>query len=191
MKVLLFGGSFNPVHVGHLVMAQEVRAQFGYDMVLFVPSFSPPHKKLEHDAGPAHRLAMLRLAIEGDPTLDVDDCEIRRGGISYTIDTIREVRERYPLEGKPGLILGDDLVPGFSSWRDPDGVAGEADIICARRDSSGRLEMTYPHRYADNPIIAVSSSLIRQRIASGKPFRHFLSRPVFDYILRESLYGER
>jgi len=191
VRLLLFGGSFNPVHIGHLVMAQEVRAQFGYDLVLFIPSLHPPHKTFAEDPGAEHRLAMLRGAVDGDSCLGVEDCEIRRGGTSYTIDTVRDIASRYPVDGKPGLIVGDDLIPGFAAWKEPGIIARETDIICARRTSPGRLELSFPHRYADNPLVAVSSSLIRERARSGRPFRHFLPRSVYEYILREGLYGLR
>ncbi|MDP3178940.1 MAG: nicotinate (nicotinamide) nucleotide adenylyltransferase [Spirochaetaceae bacterium] len=191
MKLLLFGGSYNPVHVGHLIMAQEVRRQFGYDLVALVPSLNPPHKPLASDPGPERRLAMLRIAIDGDPTFVADDCEIRRGGASYTIDTIRDLASRYPVLGKIGLLLGDDLVPGFGAWREPGRLAAEADIVCARRLHAERLDLPYPHRYADNPIVDVSSSMIRSRIAAGEGFRQFLPRAVCDYIVAEGLYGLR
>ncbi len=172
-------------------MAQEVRIQFGYDLVLLIPSLHPPHKALDEDPGAEHRLAMLHLAVDDDSCIGIDDCELRRGGTSYTIDTVRDLSRRYPIEGKPGLILGDDLIAGFIDWKEPEILARETDIVCARRGRPDRLELGFPHRYADNPIVAVSSSLIRSRAGSGQPFRHFLPKPVHDYILREGLYGIR
>jgi len=189
MRIVMLGGSFNPVHVGHLVMAEEVRSQFSYDLALLVPSFRPPHKNLVDDPGPEHRLAMLALAVEGDPTFAVDDCEMRRGGLSYTVDTLREVVARYRPEGKPGLILGDDLAAGFASWRDPEGILAVADLILARRAGAERAELPYPHLRADNALVQVSSSGVRERIASGRAFRRLLDPRVYDYIVRNSLYG--
>jgi nicotinate-nucleotide adenylyltransferase len=183
------GGSFNPVHMGHLIMAQEIRSQFHYDLVLFVPSFRPPHKDLSTDPGPQHRIAMLRAAIGDDRRLAVDDCEIRRGGTSYTIDTLRDVVERYEQECKPGFILGDDLMPGFASWRDPDILAREADIICAHRSTTERLPFSWPHRYADNMLVQISSSLVRERAAVGEDFRFLVPDSIFDYVRRNKLYG--
>ncbi|MDA8426022.1 MAG: nicotinate (nicotinamide) nucleotide adenylyltransferase [Treponema sp.] len=191
MRLLLFGGSFNPVHIGHLIMAQEVKAQFGYDLVLFIPSLRPPHKAFVEDPGAEHRLEMLRRAVDGDAGMGIEDCEIRRGGTSYTIDTVRDIATRYPIEGKPGLIVGDDLIPGFATWKGPEVIASETDIVCAHRTSPDRLELKFPHRYADNPLIAVSSSLIRARAHAERSFRHFLPRSVYDYIRLEGLYGVR
>jgi nicotinate-nucleotide adenylyltransferase len=189
VRLLLLGGSFNPVHIGHLLMAQDIRAQFGYDLVLLVPSLKPPHKSLIEDPGPEHRLAMLRLALAGDGAMAVDDCEIRRGGTSYTIDTVRDVGRRYAIEGKLGLILGDDLVPGFATWRDPEPLVREADIICAHRAHAERLPFPFAHQYADNLLVPVSSSLVRSRIAEGRPFRYLVPATVHDYIIEERLYG--
>ncbi|HTX71888.1 MAG TPA: nicotinate (nicotinamide) nucleotide adenylyltransferase [Rectinemataceae bacterium] len=189
MRILLVGGSFNPVHIGHVATAREVGLQFGYDLMLFVPSLRPPHKRLAEEPGPNHRLAMLRLAAGDDAGMAVDDCEITRGGTSFTIDTVRDIATRYAIEGKLGLLLGDDLIPGFPSWKDPALLASEADIICAHRKSVERLPLSVPHRYADNPVIAVSSSLVRERIAHGQPFRHLVPESVYEYIIKEKLYG--
>lgn len=189
MKILLVGGSFNPVHVGHLVTAQEVRMQFGYDLILFVPSLRPPHKALEEDPGAEHRLAMLALAIDGEPTMAIDDCEIRRGGTSYTIDTVRDVSGRYSLEGKPGLLLGDDLIPGYPHWREPELLASAVDIVCARRSTPELLPLGFPHRYATNPLVTISSSMVRERARAGQPFRHLIPESVYRYILEKGLYG--
>ncbi len=192
MRLLVLGGSFNPVHIGHLAMAEELRSEFGYDLVLLVPSLRPPHKNLtEEDPGAESRLEMLRLAVDGDDSMAIDDCEIRRGGTSYTIDTLSELGTRYRIEGKPGLVIGDDLIPGFPSWRNPAELAGAADIVCARRSSAGELPLPFPHRYAHNSLIQVSSSMIRARIAAGEPFRRLLAPSVYRHIVENGLYGLR
>jgi nicotinate-nucleotide adenylyltransferase len=195
MKIVILGGSFNPVHLGHLIMAESVRAQFGYDRVLLVPASLPPHKAMRGDPGPEHRLAMLRLAVGDDPTMTVDDCEIRRGGPSYTVDTLRDVIARYHPDGKPGLIVGEDLADGLFTWRDPEVILELADIICARRYAAPRVSgaavdsVHYPHAGADNPIIEISSSIVRDRISSGRAFRRFLDPGVYAYIVENRLYG--
>ena len=191
MKVLILGGSFNPVHVGHLIMADEARAQFDYDLVVLVPSLRPPHKAMESDPGPERRLVMLRLAVEGDRRMAVDDCELARGGVSYTIDTIRDIGARCCPGERPGLLIGDDLMPDFASWREPEAIAREADIVCAHRLSAERLPFPYPHRYADNSLVPISSSLVRERIASGGAFRYLLPAQVRDYVVEHGLYGLR
>lgn len=190
MRLLLLGGTFNPVHIGHLILAEEVRCEFGYDLALLVPSARPPHKAVEGEPGPEERLAMLRLAIAGNPSLAVDDCELSRFGPSYTIDTIRGLGVRYAFEGKPGLVIGDDLAPGFSSWKDPSPLATEADLIVARR-TGACFELGYPHRLATNRLIPVSSSEIRQRLARGLSIRYLVPETVFAYIQAKGLYVDR
>ncbi len=189
MRILVLGGSFNPVHIGHLAMAEELRHEFGYDRVLFVPSFRPPHKSLTEDPGAAHRSEMLRLAIDDDAFSGIDGCEIERGGTSYTIETLADICARHPIEGKPGLVIGDDLIPGFSTWRMPGELAKVAEIICAHRSSAEELPLPFPHRYAHNSLIQISSSTVRSRISSGQPFRRLVPPAVFRYIVENRLYG--
>jgi nicotinate-nucleotide adenylyltransferase len=191
LRLLVVGGSFNPVHIGHLLMAEELRAEFRYDLALFVPSLNPPHKSLSEDPGSERRVEMLRLAIEGDAGMGLDLCELERGGTSYTIDTLAELRSRYPIEGKPGLVVGDDLIPGFPSWREPGKLAEAADIVCAHRSTAEELPLAFPHRYAHNSLVQVSSSAIRARIAAGLPYRRLLHPAVYSYIEERGLYGLR
>lgn len=191
MRLLVLGGSFNPVHIGHLVMADELRAEFGYDLVLLVPSLRPPHKELAEEPGAERRLAMLALAVGEDPRIAIDDCELRRGGTSYTIDTLASLGSRYELDGKPGLIVGDDLIPGFPSWRNPGEIAEAADLVCAHRSTDLELPLAFPHRYAHNSLVRVSSSMVRRRIAEGQPFRRLLAPEVYRYIVENGLYGLR
>jgi nicotinate-nucleotide adenylyltransferase len=179
------------VHIGHLAMADELRAEFGYDRVLLVPSFRPPHKDLAVEPGPERRLEMLRLAVEDDQQIGIDDCEIRRGGTSYTVETLADLRARYAIEGKPGLVLGDDLIPGFPTWKNPAEIAEAADLVCAHRSSEEELPLPFPHRYAHNCVIKISSSGIRGRIAARLPFRRLLAPGVYRYIVELGLYGFR
>jgi len=191
LRLLVLGGSFNPIHIGHLAMVEEIRLEFGFDLALLVPSLRPPHKSLVDEPGADRRLEMLRLAIDGDETLAVDACELERGGISYTIDTLRALASRYSIEAKPGLIIGDDLIPGFPSWRRPEELAEAADLICAHRSSLVELPFSFPHRYAHNSLLQVSSSMIRMRIATGGAWRRLVPPSVHRYIVEGGLYGLR
>lgn len=189
MRILLFGGTFNPVHWGHLVLAEELREEFSYDLVLFVPSARPPHKQVSvSDPGPEERLAMLRLAVSGNPGLAVDDCELHREGPSYTVDTLKYFLSHYEVEGRPGLVIGDDLAPGFASWREPETIASMADIIIARRGGEGTA-FPYRHLNARNRLIPISSSEIRERLMSGLSVRYLVPEAVLDYIRKGGLYG--
>ncbi len=136
MKLAIYGGSFNPIHNGHLMVA-ETALDLGYDKVLFVPTFIPPHKQLAGSVSPSSRLAMLEAAISGNPKFEIEPCEIQRGGISYTIDTVKFLKEKYrgSISGKIGLILGQEIAAEFGKWKSPDEVAAFCDIIIATRRS--------------------------------------------------------
>jgi len=133
VKLAILGGSFNPVHIGHLFLADSVATGLGYDRVILVPAFQSPFKAGAEGASPQDRMEMLAASIAADPRLTIDDCEIRREGVSYTIDTLKDIIARYLPTGKPGLILGDDLASTFHNWRSPGEIAELAEIIIARR----------------------------------------------------------
>lgn len=178
MKLLVFGGSFNPLHLGHLAMAEEARVAFGYDAVVLVPAFRPPHKALDRDPGSEARLEMLKAVASGDPTLLVDDAELVRGGVSYTIDTVRGIAARTECDGKPGLLIGDDQAEAFAHWREPEAIAALADIVIAGRDSESLSDFPWPHRRLGNSLFPVSSSLVRERVASGGAWRRLVPDAV-------------
>jgi len=188
MRLAILGGTFNPVHVGHLFLAEETLTLLGYDRILFVPACVPVHKMMEIEVGARHRLRMLRLAVTGNRGLRVDDCELERGGDSYAIDTLLDVLERYRPEGRPGLIIGDDLVEGFASWRQASRLAELAELIVAHRNSAERVPLQYPCRYLVNTLLPVSSSEIRRRLACGRSVRNLVPERVLRYIRRHGLY---
>jgi nicotinate-nucleotide adenylyltransferase len=194
VRIAILGGTFNPVHKGHLNIAAEVKSRFGYLRIVFIPANIPAHKKMEVDVGAGHRLKMLELAVTGYPDFFVDDCELRRGGTSYTIDTVRELSRTYPIEGKPGLIIGDDLVEDFKTWRDVGRLVEMVELIVAHRRSRKNLVIEYPCRYVDNSLFPISSSQIREALQSDgastdrESVRNWLPPDVFDYIQRHDLY---
>ena len=192
MRLAILGGTFNPVHVGHLFLAEEVRALLGYDRILFVPANIPVHKTMPVEVGARHRLRMLHLAVAGCPGFLVEDCELERGGNSYTIDTLSYVLERYRPEGRPGLIIGEDLVEGFPSWKQAARLAELAELIVARRDPRPAAAPAWPFpacvRRIENLLLPVSSSDIRSRLAAGRPVRHLVPERVLGYIRRHGLY---
>jgi nicotinate-nucleotide adenylyltransferase len=185
----ILGGTFNPVHVGHLCLAEEVRSTFGYDRVILVPANTPVHKDPLPVIAGVHRLAMLRLAVEGCEGLIVDDGELVRGGQSWTIDTVVELTPRYGITGRPGLVIGDDLAGGFSTWKDAERLARMVDLILARRTGARHAEFPWPHRVVMNPLITVSSSDIRLRVAEGRSIRFLTPDSVVAYIAAHALYA--
>lgn len=193
----MLGGSFNPVHIGHLVLAEEVRLRLGYDRVLFVPANIPPHKELAEGASAKDRLRMLELAAEGNPFFRVDGCELERGGVSYTFDTLADIGRRLgsSLEGKIGLVIGDDLVDGFEKWHRYRELPAVSDIVLARRVARAPQDAPafgYRHTELLNAVLPVSSSEIRRNIASRPRhggWRYLVPDSVYRYIKQRRLYG--
>jgi nicotinate-nucleotide adenylyltransferase len=199
MKIAILGGSFNPVHLGHLYLAGEVLA-LGYDRVVLVPAFINPFKPTGPlSAGDAaapsaeDRLEMLAAACAGDSRIAVDDCEVRREGLSYTIDTLKDVIERYQCREKPGLVMGDDLLAGFDGWKNAAEIAQIADIIVASRKNDPVQDLKafhYPYKRLKNALMDVSSTEIRARIAQNKPWRYLVPQGVRQIIIDRGLYRQ-
>ena len=191
MKFAILGGSFNPVHIGHLFLADTALTGLGYDRIILVPVHTSPFKPGAEGASPKDRLDMLAASIPADSRLTIDDCEIRREGVSFTIDTVRDIIERYRPEGKPGLILGDDLARDFHKWRSAGEIAALADIIIGHRLSPETIPFSWPYRQLDNEILELSSGNVRDRIANGQAWT-YLVPPGAQFIIRDRrLYGLR
>jgi nicotinate-nucleotide adenylyltransferase len=189
MKFAILGGSFNPVHIGHLFLADTALTELGYDRIILVPVHTSPFKPDAQGASPKDRLDMLIASIPADSRLTIDDCEIRREGVSFTIDTVRDIIGRYRPEGKPGLILGDDLARSFHQWRNAGEIAELADIIIGHRLSAKSIPFPFPHKQLDNTILELSSGDVRDRIIRGGAWTYLVS-PGAQFIIRDRrLYG--
>ncbi len=190
-KLGIFGGTFNPPHMAHLLAAEGVRDHLKLDKILFVPAAIPPHK-LKEDVIPArHRLEMVRLAIEGNPSFEVSDVELRRKGPSYTIDTVLDLKRRLP-GNDIYFIMGIDLLIEFDSWKEPDRILTECNLVAMNRpgfdlavvdkDLLSRVELV------NVPSVDISSTNIRRRVKSGRSIRYLVPAKVEDYIRRNSIY---
>jgi nicotinate-nucleotide adenylyltransferase len=193
----IFGGTFDPPHVGHLILAAEACSQLALDRLLWVLTPDPPHKQNQPLTPVEHRLAMVRLAIAEDPGFEISGVDLERPGPHYAIDTLHLLASQYPGAGLVYLMGGDSL-RDLPTWRFPtDLVAACLFLGVLRRPGDSidlaALEKTIPGvtakvRYVDAPQIDIASHEIRARIAEGRPFRYFLSPAVLAYIEEQALY---
>ena len=191
MKTGIFGGTFDPPHVGHLIAAQDALETLGLDRVLFIPARLPPHKQKEKVSEAAVRLQMIQAAAGGNPNFEVSDVELNRTGPSYTVDTLRELHKQRPGD-EFYLLLGVDQVQEFSTWREPDEVRRLARLAMLTR--SGIEEAAAGDIvYQTVPVtrVDVSSTLVRQRVTSGKSIRFLVPEAVERIITAEGLYSGR
>ena len=187
-RTAIFGGTFNPVHLGHLFAADEVLDRLDYERVIFVPAHIAPHKGEAPEVSPKARLEMLALAIEGKAQFGLESFEVDRGGVSFSIDTIRHLMKAGSVAGRPGLIVGADLIDGFEDWREVAEIERLTDIILVRRPGFSGADFRRRHRAVNNLELGISSRELRDRIRAGRPFRFLLPQSVVEYIELNGLY---
>jgi nicotinate-nucleotide adenylyltransferase len=197
VRVGIYGGVFNPPHHGHLIAAQEAHWQLSLDVVVWVPVGDAPHRVMESDPGAEARFEMVEMTVAADDRFRVSRIELEREGPSYTVDTLRELREREP-EDELFLILGGDQALALQSWREPEQVLELATIAVFERGSStrnaigitiGRMAGADRVRFLEMPRIDISSTMVRRRAAAGKPIRYLVPDKVANFIGAQSLYG--
>jgi len=202
-KIVFFGGSFDPVHHGHLIVARALAEQRGYARVTFVPAASPPHKP-PPEASADDRLAMLRLAIEGEKLFDICQLELNRPGPSYTFETLCQLREQYGGDAELHWLIGADMVEELPSWHRAKDVLAMARIVVAVRPPwherlegvlASLREKTFGKQVEDiarsifaAPLIDISSTDIRRRVRGRLSARFLTPDEVVSYILRRQLY---
>jgi nicotinate-nucleotide adenylyltransferase len=181
-KIGIYGGTFDPIHHGHLILAQATREELGFDQIIFVPAASSPFKK-EPRASGATRLAMLQTATRGEAAFAIDDCELRRPPPSYTIDTVVEIREREP---KADLfwLIGSDNVSELNKWHRFDELKDLVQFVVLDRACS---KLNVPYSVVQRNI-DISATEIRNRVASGRSIRYLVPQAVAEIIQRENLY---
>lgn len=202
MRIGYLGGSFDPVHYGHLAMAEACLEGARLDRVVLVVAGSPPHKLDRTLAGAHHRVAMARIAAEGNPALEVDRRETMREGPSFTIDTVREIRAELGRGHEPVWLIGADSLPEITSWRDAPDLVKLVQIVTAARpghDLESALAGLAPALGDESvarlskgvvpmPLLDISSTDIRARVRDGRSTRYLLPDGVRTYIAREGLY---
>src|SRR5258705_1501562 len=194
----ILGGTFDPPHLGHLVLAQEVHARLGLDRVWFVPAGVPPHKTGRVVSPAADRSEMVRRAIGGDERCALSDVELTRTGPSYTADTLEQLREQWGRHAVLHLILGWDMLTYLPHWHAPERVLAATDVVVAAhrpgaRDDLARLEQRIPAVTGKvvvlpAPQLDISASALRERVASGLPIRYLVPDTVSEYIDQRGLY---
>jgi nicotinate-nucleotide adenylyltransferase len=189
-RVGLFGGTFDPPHVGHLVLATHAKEQLGLDEVRFIPAGDPPHKQRRDLSPAADRLAMTRLAVRGEPGFEVSTIETRRAGPSFTVDTLRRVAATSP-RARLYLLLGGDSLDDFAGWREPGTILRLATVVVAKRPGARGTRRGRRIVHLDSPEIEVSSSVIRGRVRAGRSVRGMVPDAVLAYIRRRGLYRAR
>ena len=193
MNLAIYGGSFNPVHLGHLFIADAVLESLHYDRIVLVPAYRSPFKLAEKDMESTgrDRLEMLAASVSGDPRMVIDDCEIKREGISYTLDTVKDIIRRYAPTGKPGLIIGEDLAEELPLWHNSTAIPELADIIIARRNYSKDFSCSFPHVLIANEIMDISSQVVRERIRAGGAWRYLVPAAARVIIEDRRLYAHQ
>ena len=195
MRIGLFGGAFNPPHLGHVVCAQEAHGQLELDVVVWIPVGTAPHREIPQDPGPEARFTMCDYVTAADERFGLSRIEIDREGPAYTVDTLRALRERSP-DDDLVLILGGDQAAAIPTvWHEPEEVMRMATVAVAERGESDRRRIEAALAgmgevvFFDMPRIDLSSTLVRERAASGQPIRYLVSDKVANFIGAQSLYG--
>ena len=193
MKTCIFGGTFDPPHIGHLLIAQTVFESENFERLIFVPANISPAKKNGDSSPPEERSKMLEMSLTNNPNFEISDLEIKREGISYTIDTIKEVADKLKLDKKDlFFLMGSDTLKGFHNWKNPEEIIKLCNIIVAIRP--GFTPSDIPQwvldnvRFANIPRFEVSSTNIRRRWREGKTIRYMVTKEVWEYIDEKDLY---
>jgi len=186
-RIGVLGGTFDPIHLGHLVVASEVCAALALDRVILVPALQQPFKASTGHAAPEHRLAMCRLAVEADDRLEVSDVDIARGELTYTVDTLADLVKVHP-RAELFFIAGADAVSRLSEWREPARLMQLARFVGVTRRGHERPALTAPHLVVETPEVGVSSTEVRRRLRTGEPVRYLVPDAVATYFAQHSLY---
>jgi len=200
-RIGLFGGTFDPIHIGHLISARAVAERLGLDQLILIPSAKPPHKHAEVVAEATDRLEMVRLAIADEQAFELSDCEIRRAGPSYTIETVQQFRDRFGTEVELYWIIGADSLAELSVWHRIAEVAELCQIVTARRcgfespDLSPLTDLLGPQQIKrleagllSTPLIDISATQIRRRVGKRLSIRWLVPPAVAEYIAQRGLY---
>lgn len=190
-KVGIFGGTFDPIHSGHLITAQSVKEIRNLEKIIFIPAYISPHKQHAKASSAQHRLNMLKLALDEIPFFECSDFEIKEHTISYTIDTLREFKKYYD---EIDLIIGYDNIFQFHTWKEPDEILKLANVVVLKRKSSHPLDFVDKYvetaQFVETRGIEISATDIRNRVHDDLPIYYLVPDKVLEYINKNKLYKE-
>ena len=186
-RVGIFGGTFNPPHIGHLLIAERARETAELKKVIFIPAFQPPHKVGREIIPPKHRLEMTKLAVKGNRWFEVSDIEMRQAGISYTVQTLRVLRTMLP-GTELFLILGSDSLAEYDSWKEPGEIRAMADLLVYARGNESSNHLPPGVELVRGPMVGISSTDIRSRVSRSMSIRYLVPASVESYIRKHRLY---
>lgn len=195
----IMGGTFDPIHIGHLACAEQVHENFGLNGVIFIPAGTPVYKKEQRVTPAADRLAMCELAVASNPSFDVSALEIEREGDTYTVDTLRQLRDHYPSNVELYFITGADAVFNIIRWKESSAIAKLAHFIAVTRPgyviSEEQKEYLSHHSdfsisYSEVTALSISSSDLRRKLSEGKSIRYLTMFNVYEYIQEHHLYQD-
>lgn len=197
MRVGIFGGTFDPPHMGHLILASEALDQLKLDRILWVVTADPPHKQDQSISPVTDRISLVRAALKGNPAFEISRVEIDRPGPHYALDSVKILKDQYP-EDELIYLIGADSLRDLPTWHKPDELIAEvAGLGVMRRPgveiALSDLEARFPNlaakiAYIDTPLVEISSSEIRERVAESRPFRYFVPFDVYELIEKRQLY---
>ncbi|MDF2524348.1 MAG: nicotinic acid mononucleotide adenylyltransferase [Clostridiales bacterium] len=198
-RVGISGGTFDPIHYGHLITAEHIREKFELDKILFIPAGTPPHKDINQVTESEHRYNMVCSAVNGNPAFEVSRVEVDRKGYTYTVDTLSQLQQSYGRETEFNFIIGADVVSELLTWKDPERVFGLCNFIAVFRpgyemkqflEQIEYLKKSYSARIKtiNVPLIDISSTEIRSRVKSGLSIRYLVPHEVEQYIYKNKLY---
>ena len=190
-KIGILGGTFDPIHLGHLVLAEQVAEKLKLDQVIFIPCLRSPHKTRQKLSPAQDRLRMTQLALEDNPSFSVSDIELKRKGLSYTVDTLKELKNLHP-NSQIYFLTGSDVLDELGAWKHPEQIYRLAKVVIATRPGFDKFDRR--NRFAKKSIVVpitgidVSSSEIRRRVKMGKSIKYLVPSGVEDYIRKKKLY---
>lgn len=199
--ILLFGGTFDPIHYGHLLVSRNAAEQLAVEKIILIPAAQPPHKQQLGLTAVQERLGMTRLAVEDDELFEVSDCELQRSGPGYTLDTVRYFRERYGAQKRLYWLIGADTIKDLPYWYKIEQLVEECTIVTAGRPNCATANLSFLEKkldgnqithlrkhILDTPLVDISSTTIRKRVREGLPISYLVPTKVRDYIVEHELY---